>query len=104
MRLYRYSEDPYLPGLNEAVSVEPALRLVNNHVLSVPARRIRVDMVKYRIGNHAVLRHRLGRVNFYARVMRPNVLGPLRRATTLVQHSGFVAPRLAGCWQEGGVV
>ena len=104
IRLYRYPDDPYLPGLIEAASVEPALRLVNKYVLSIPARRIRVDMVRYRPGNRAVLRHRLGRVHFYARVMRPNVLDPLLRAAALVQHSGFVVPRFAGCWQEGGVV
>ena len=102
--VYRYPEDPHLPGLNEAASVEPALRLVNKHVLSVPARRIRVDTVRYRPGNRAVLRHRLGRANFYVRIMRPDVIEPLLDAARLVRRSGFVVPRLAGCWQEGGVL
>lgn len=102
--VYRYPDDPHLPGLKVAASVEPALRLVNRHVLAVPARRIRVDMVRYRPGNRAVLRHRFGRVRFYARVMRPQVLGHLLKAAELVQHSGFVAPRIAGCWKEGGVL
>ena len=102
--VYRYPDDPNLPGLSEAASVESALKLVNRHVLAVPARRIRVDMVRYRPGNRAVLRHRLGRVRFYARVMRPEILEPLLKAAKLTQHSGFVAPRLAGCWKEGGVL
>ena len=102
--VYRYPDDPNLPGLLEAASVESALKLVNRHVLAVPARRIRVDMVRYRPGNRAVLRHRLGRIRFYARVMRPEVLPDLLKAASLTQHSGFVAPRLAGCWEEGGVL
>ena len=102
--VYRYPDDPSLPGLSEAASVESALKLVNRHVLAVPARRIRVDMVRYRPGNRAVLRHRLGRIKFYARVMRPETLDPLLKAARLTQHSGFVAPRLAGCWEEGGVL
>ncbi len=102
--VYRYPEDPHLPGLKEAASVEPALKLLNRHVLSVPARRLRVDMVRYRPGNRAVLRHRLGRVNFYARVMRPDTLAPHLKAASLVQRSGFTVPRLAGCWKNGGVL
>ena len=102
--LYRYPEDPHLPGLKTAASVEPALKLLNRHVLSVPARRLRVDMVRYRPGNRAVLRHRLGRVNFYARVIRPDTLDLLLKAASLVQRSGFAVPRLAGCWEDGGVL
>ena len=101
---YRYPEDPHLPGLIEAASVENALRLVNRHVLTVPARRVRVDMVRYRPGNRAVLRHRFSRFGFYVRVMRPSALEPFPKAARLVQRSGFVAPRIAGCWEAGGVV
>ncbi len=102
--LYRYPDDPHLPGLNEAASVESALKLVNRHVLSIPSRRLRVDMVRYRPGNRAVLRHRIGKVRFYARVMRPAALESFLSAAHLVQHSGFVVPRIAGCWQDGGVI
>ena len=102
--LYRYPEDPHLPGLSEAASVESALRLLNRHVLAVPARRVRVDMVRYRPGNRAVLRHRLGRFGFYVRVIRPSAVEPLLKAAMLVQRSGFVVPRLAGYWQDGGVL
>lgn len=102
--LYRYPEDPHLPGLSEAASVESALRLLNRHVLAVPARRVRVDMVRYRPSNRAVLRHRLGRFGFYVRVIRPSAVEPLLKAATLVQRSGFVVPRLAGHWPDGGVL
>ena len=103
-RLYRYPEDPHLPGLREAASVEGAAGLLNKYVLSFPARRLRVDMVRYRPGNRAVLRHRLGKFGFYVRVMRPKVMGPLLEAGRLARHSGFVLPRVAGHWSEGGVL
>ncbi len=102
--LYRYPEDPHLPGLGEAASVEGGVRLLNKYVLSFPARRLRVDMVRYRPGNRAVLRHRLGKFSFYVRVMRPKVMGPLLEAGRLAEHSGFVLPRVAGHWPEGGVI
>ncbi len=103
-KLYRYPEDPHLPSLSEAASVEGAARLLNKYVLSFPARRLRVDMVRYRPGNRAVLRHRLGKFSFYVRVMRPKVMGPLLEAGRLAQHSGFTLPRVAGHWPEGGVL
>ena len=103
-RLFRYPEDPHLPGLNEAASAESALRLVNRYVLAVPARRLRVDMVRYRPGNRAVLRHRIGRIRFYVRVVRPPTVSPLLNAAELTAHSDFVSPRVAGCWHDGGVV
>lgn len=102
--LYRYPDDPHLPGLNEAASVESALRLVNRHVLSIPARRARVDMVRYRPGNRAVLRHRIGRVRFYVRVLRLEALAPQLRSMELARRSGFVTPRLAGLWRDGGII
>ena len=104
VRLFRYPEDPHLPGLSEAASAESALRLVNRYVLAVPARRLRVDMVRYRPGNRAVLRHRVGRIRFYARVVRPPAVSPLMDAAELTAHSGFISPRLAGCWADGGVI
>jgi len=103
-KLYRYPEDPHLPGLSEAASVEGAARLLNKYVLSFPARRLRVDMVRYRPGNRAVLRHRLSKFSFYVRVMRPKTMDPLLEAGRLAQHSGFTLPRVAGHWSEGGVL
>ena len=104
VKLFRYPEDPHLPGLSEAASAESALRLVNKYVLAVPARRLRVDMVRYRPGNRAVLRHRVGRVRFYTRVVRPSAVSPLLDAAELTAHSGFISPRIAGCWADGGVI
>ena len=60
-------------------------------------QRVRVDVVRYRPSGHAVLRHRLGRVRFYVRVMRPERVSRLMAAAELVAQSGFALPRLAGC-------
>ena len=103
-RVFRYPEDPNLPGLAAVASAAAATKLLNQHVFTIPVRRVRVDVVRYRHGGHAVLRHRLGRVRFYVRVMRPARVARLINAAELVAPSGFVLPRLAGCWAEGGVV
>ncbi len=103
-RLFRYPQDPYLPGLAAAASAEAAARMLNRYVVAAPVQRVRVDVVRYRPGGHAVLRHRLGRVRFYVRVMRPERVPRLMAAAELVAQSGFALPRLAGCWTEGGVV
>ena len=100
----RYPEDPSLPGLAEAAEPDSALRLLNRHVLAIPRRSVRVDMVRYRPGSRAVLRHRSGKVRLYVRVLRPAAIAKLLDASDLIQHSGFAAPRVAGCWAEGGVV
>ena len=103
-RLFRYPEDPYLPGLTHAASAVAASRLLDKYILAAPVHRLRVRVVRYRPGGHAVLRHRLGRVRFYVRVMRPERVSRLMAAAELVAQSGFALPRLAGCWDEGGVV
>ncbi len=103
--LFRYPEDPHLPGLKEAADPEGAFRLMNRHVLAIPARRaVFAGLVRYRPGSRAVLHHRVGRVGFYARVMRPAAVAPLLTARELMGLAGFVVPRLAGCWADGGVV
>ena len=101
---FRFPEDPYLPGLREAADPEGAVRLLNRHVLAMGTRRARVEVVRYRPGNRAVLRHRMGRAGFYARVLPPESLPPFLNGWELVGHSEFVAPRIAGHWKEGGVV
>lgn len=103
-RLFRYPEDPYLPGLTSAASAVAASKLLDKYVFAAPVQRVRVRVVRYRPGGHAVLRHRLGRVRFYVRVMRPERVSRLMAAADLVAQSGFALPRLAGCWPEGGVV
>lgn len=100
----RYPDDRTLPGLVEAARPDTALELVNRHVLKVPARRIRVDTVRYRPGSRAVLRHTIGKVTFYVRVLRPASAPALVSAAERIVRSDFVAPRLAGHWSEGGVV
>ena len=104
VELFRYPDDSSLPGLIEAAHPDGALRLVNKHVLTIPARRIRVELVRYRPASRAVLRHSVGRARFYARVMRPSSATPLLAARDLIRSSGFVVPRLAGYWAEGAVM
>ena len=103
-RVFLFPDDERLPGLPQAVDPEAALKLVNKHVMAIGARRMRVEVVRYRPGNRAVLRHHIGRAGFYARVMRPASLSPFLKSWELVAGSAFVAPRIAGYWADGGVV
>ena len=100
----RYPDDRGLPGLADAARPDSALGLVNRFVLSVPAHRINVDAVRYRPGSRAVLRHTIGKVTLYARVVRPPSASILVSASEQIARSAFVAPRLAGHWNRGGVV
>ncbi len=100
----RYPQDPALPGLEEAAHPDTALRLLNRHVFAFPRRQLRVDMVRYRPGSRAVLRHRSGKIRLYLRVMRPSAVPNLLAAAELVAHSGFAVPRAVGAWDEGGIV
>ena len=102
--VFQYPDDPLLPGLAEASHPETALRLLNRHVLAVGSRRARVEVIRYRPGSRAVLRHSVGRVRFYARVMRLDAAAPLLAAREPIGRSSFVLPRLAGYWAAGGVM
>ena len=102
--VFQYPDDPLLTGLSEAAHPETALRLLNRHVLAVGARRVRVEVIRYRPGSRAVLVHSLGRLRLYARVMRPDAAAPLLAAREPIGRSSFVLPRLAGYWADGGVM
>ena len=104
VEVFQFPDDPYLPGLKEAADPATALGLVNRHVMAMPARRVGVQVVRYRPGSRAVLRHKVDRSRFYVRVMRPDAIPPLLRAAELVACSGFAGPRLAGHWHRGGTV
>lgn len=101
---FLYPADDRLPGLRDVADPHRALRLVNTHVLSVPGRRARVQLVTYRPGYRAVVRHRFGRVKLYARVARPQELPRLLDAHEIVKECGFVIPNLVGYWEDGGVL
>ena len=103
LQVYRYPEDPKLPGLVDAAQPDTALRLVNDHVLTVPVRRARVQLIRYRPEYRAVLRHRIGKAKLFARVVRPADNESFLAAYRISAQSGFVVPRLAGNWAEGGV-
>lgn len=109
-RLFRFPDDPYLPGLRPMAFAPDAQALLTKHVRLHP-QRLHVEAVRYRPANRAVLRHiagwrrsSVGEVVLYARVMPPERVGRLLAAAELAERSGFVLPRLAGCWPEGGVV
>ena len=104
IEMHRYPEDPYLPGLKMAAEPESAHRLVSKHVLAFPPRRLRVERIRYRPGSRAVLRHRIGRVKLYARVMRPTAVPIYFKAGELADQSGFALPRLAGHWEDGATI
>lgn len=99
-----YPQDQRLPGLAPAARPESALRLVNDHVLAVPARRARVQLVRYRPTYRAVLRHRIGKVKLYARVVRRADFASFVAAYERSRESGFAVPELAGRWADGGVL
>ncbi len=108
-RLFRYPDDPYLPGLTHVASALEAHQLLPQYVRLHP-QRLHVETVRYRPTTHAVLRQsaRLrgrgtGEVTLYVRVMPPGRVGRLLTAGELAERSGFVLPRLVGCWPEGGV-
>ena len=104
VEVFQFPEDPRLPGLPEVSDPETALGLLNRHVLAIRARTARVQLVRYRPASRAVLRHTITRVRFFVRVMRPSAASTLLAAHELMGQSGFVVPRLAGYWPEGGVV
>ncbi len=104
VEFYRFPDDPLLPGLRELVDPDTALRLVNRHVFAVGARRILVEVVRYRPSDRAVLRHKTGNVAFYVRLLRPDKVTSILSARERMLQSRFVVPRLAGHWTEGGAV
>ena len=103
LRMSRFPDDHYLPGLAEAYDPESAQRLVSKHVMSISPRRMRVQVIRYRPRNHAVLRHRMSRSRLYVRVVRPSTVPAILESAQLIRESDFAVPRLAGLWQEGGV-
>ncbi len=103
-KVTRFPDDERLPGLAEAACPEAALRLVNDTVLTVPARRARVQLIRYRPTYRAVLRHRVGKLRLYARVVRPGEFAPFLAAYEASRLSGYGVPDLAGHWPAGGVM
>lgn len=101
--VYRYPQDDRLPGLAEVADPDSAVRLVNQHVLAMRPRRVRVQLIRYRPRSRAVFRHSAGRVKLYARVVRPQVAPGIVPAHEIIGRSNFVVPRLTGYWEEGGV-
>ena len=109
-KVFRYPDDPYLPGLRLAGEATSAHDLLVKHIGIFP-RRVRVEPVRYRPSTRAVLRHvanlrpaRLGSLTLFARVMPPRRVNRLLEAAELAENSGFRVPPLLGVWPEGGTV
>jgi len=109
-RVFRYPDDPYLPGLRLAGDAASAHELLAKYVAASP-HRIRVEAVRYRPATRAVLRHiaiwrqaRLGSLTCFVRVMPPRRVDRLVAAAELAESSGFKIPPLLGVWAGGGVV
>lgn len=105
--LFRYPDDPHLPGLSRAAFAADAQDLVEEYAGLHPYR-LDVDPVRYVAGSHAVLKHTIrwrrgGEATLFARVVPPDRLSRFLEATELVQGSGFLLPWVAGAWLEGGV-
>jgi hypothetical protein len=108
-RIFRYPDDPYLPGLAPAANAAEAQSLISKHTPLRP-QRLSVELVRYRPGGRAVLRHVAGwrggqaqELSLYARVMAPQRVQRLVAAAAVSEHSGLTLPRIAGCWEEGGI-
>lgn len=109
-QVFGYPDDPYLPGLAQAASGIEAHDLIKDS-LHVSPYKVRVEIVRYRPGSRAVLRHvlgwrrsRIGEVTYYARVMRPRRVERLLTAHKVASQSEFVVPHLSGSAAEAGVV
>jgi len=109
-RVFRYPNDPYLPGLRWVASAPDAHKLLTKYVPITP-HRVRVEAVRYRPATRAVMRHivswraaRLGKMTLFVRVMPPTRVSRLLLAAELARHSGFALPKLVGCWNKGGVI
>lgn len=109
-RVWRYPDDPYLPGLARAESaIEGEALLKRNVGLRTDALRVR--LVRYRPSTRAVIAYtarvqpgRGGMLTLYARAMRPDAMERFTAAGMLADRSRFHVPTLAGQWREGGVV
>jgi hypothetical protein len=108
--LFRYPDDPYLPGLALVAAPLTAHELLPRYVALKPDRLL-VERVRYRPTVRAVLRHHARwrrreatSVTSYVRVMPPDAMARFLTAGELVSRSGFVIPRLLGHIPEEGVV
>jgi len=109
-RLFRYPDDPYLPGLALVADPLTAHELLPKFVALQPQRLI-VERVRYRPSVRAVLRHHArwrrrdtAAVTLYVRVMPVEAMARFLTAGELVSRSGFAIPRLLGHIPEQGVV
>ncbi len=109
-RLFRYPDDPYLPGLQLAALGVDAHQLLSKYIPISP-HRLRVEVMRYHPTIRAVLCYiaswrqaRIGKLTLFVRVMPPVQVSRLLTAVELADRSDFSLPRIVGCWPEGGIV
>lgn len=108
--LFRYPDDPHLPGLPSAGGAPTAPELLSKYV-GISPHRLKVEAVRYRPTTRAILRHvvswrpaSLGSLTLFVRVIPPKRLDRLISAADITRDSGFITPPILGVWPEGGVV
>ncbi len=108
VRLFRYPDDPYLPGLAQVASATETHELLSTHV-GLHANRVDVEVIRYRPATRAVLRHtvdwrRGNKMPLYVRVLPPGRVGRVREAARLASFSGFHVAELVASLPESGVL
>ncbi len=109
-QVFRYPDDPYLPGLASIASATTAQDVLPRYVPLHP-QRLYVEVVRYRPTSRAVLRHTVSwrrsdvqPLTLFVRAVPPERVPAFVAAGELAERSGFSLPRLAGHWAEGGVL
>ena len=102
--VWRFPQDPGLPGLAAAADPEALARLLGDlGVAGVSAADVEVTVAAYRPRRRAVLRVRAPGAGVYVKVVRPSTVHDLHRRHVLLREAGLPVPRSLG-WSEDGVL
>ncbi|MXZ91525.1 MAG: hypothetical protein F4W95_14460 [Chloroflexi bacterium] len=104
LRVFRYPDDPALPGLADIADPDQALACIREYVPGVDGDQLSVRVIRYRPESRAVLRHKVGNERYYARAVRRSDFAPLVASRELVQQTRFALPETGGAWDGGCVV
>jgi len=104
LRVFRYPDDPALPGLPDIADSGRALACIREYVPGVAGDQLSVRLIRYRPESRAVLRHQVGSDRYYARAVRRADFPPLLATRELVGQTRFGLPDTGGAWEGGCVV
>jgi len=99
--VWRFPDDPYLPGLSIASSTAGAARLLND--LGVEAEQAEVTLRAYRPGRRAVVEVHVGALSVFIKVVRPSRVEALQQLHTALTGSVPI-PRSLGWSPKQGLV